>query len=156
MQKDGFRFAPATLELARTESNKCWKTPATHFERDNLLLQCDRGIISPVREECRKALDDAFCTTLKATIVGKVDRGKIKAELKRQVEKLQVNRIRHSFNKMSQGKTKVCSSCWITAIATATPVSKLLAMAVHLLCPFECPRSLLHLHSQRSLGPYKF
>ncbi len=96
-----------------------------------------------MREECRKALDDTFCTTLKAAIVGKVDKGKIKAELKRQVDKLPVNRIRHSFNKMSQGKTKVRPSCRITAFATASSIAKLIMMAV---CSFksccvlfECP-----------------
>jgi hypothetical protein len=119
------------------ESNKCWKQASTFFERDNLLGECDRGIIAPVREACREALDHAFCTTLKDAIVGKVDRSKIQAELKRQVDKLPVHRIRHSFNRMSQGKTKVLYFCSLAAAATVISAARLPAIAIRLFCSFE-------------------
>ncbi len=137
-QEDGFRFEAATLELARVESNKCWRTPATHFERDNLLMQCDQNVIAPMRDECSTALDDACCDALKAAMVCKVDRDLIKAELIRQVARLPVHRIRHSFNKMSQGKTKVRPPLsYRGGSHSRLRWHQLLTVAVRLVCPFE-------------------
>jgi hypothetical protein len=102
-------FTAEALKKARTESNKCWKKRDMHPERDHLMQQCSTLVAGPVQAECRLALDDAFLQGLKAGMVGGADRARIRTELLRQAAKLKTHRIKHSFNQMSQGKTKVSS-----------------------------------------------
>ncbi len=79
----------------------------SRLEADTLLLQCDRQVCGAVRETFQKRFREEFIETVRSEISSSIDRGKVRNDLKKQGKGVRLSRFQYSFNKMSQGKTKV-------------------------------------------------
>lgn len=106
--EDELQLMDAELATAREASNRVWRGPNGIAEREDLLKQCDKDVLVPLR----RTFDDAFrgqqLDKVKEAITASAYRPRIRAELQRQTEAVSASRLRYAFNRMSQGKTKVC------------------------------------------------
>jgi hypothetical protein len=98
----GFELGEGELAAAKLAARR-----VSRLEADTLLQHCEREVCGAVRETFQKKFREEFIETLRSEISSSIDRNEVRNDLKKQGKSVKLCRFQYSFNKMSQGKTKV-------------------------------------------------
>ena len=97
-----FELNSNELEAAKVAARRVSK-----LEADSLEKKCEEEVCAAVRATFSEDFEPML-VKMRDFIASGVDRDKVRKDLKNLVEQARLDRIKYSFNKMSQGKTKVC------------------------------------------------